>query len=113
MKSGSNQSIIYEHICLVVTFFTHYSILSHCQEYIVWRLATPPGLANAVCAVTRWAALLHPPLIPGAFLSSLSLDQLSSLPTFPFMFTVRVGADCCVYDLLYCCEGHIRLILCM
>jgi len=52
------------------------------------------------------------PSDPGCF-SSLSLDQLSSLPDFPFMFTVRVGADCCVYDLLYCCEGHIRLILCM
>jgi len=30
---------------------------------------------------------------PGCF-SSLSLDQLSSPPAFPFMFAVRVGADC-------------------
>jgi len=30
---------------------------------------------------------------PGAFFS-LSLDQVSSLPAFPFMFAVQVGADC-------------------
>jgi len=29
--------------------------------------ATPPGLANAVFAVTQWATLLHLPLGPGAF----------------------------------------------
>jgi hypothetical protein len=44
-----------------------HSIPSHCQEHIVWRLATPPGLANAVFAATRWAALLHLPLIPVLF----------------------------------------------
>ena len=40
---------------------------SHCQNYIVWRLATlQHGLANAVVALTRWTTLLHLPLSPDA-----------------------------------------------
>jgi len=95
--------------CLVVTSFTHHrhSIPSHCQEHIVWRLATPPGLANAV---TRWAVLLYLSLSPGAFPPCLQTSRLRSLRFLSCSQSESVLHAC---DWKYCSEGHIRLILCL
>jgi len=69
----------------------------------------PPGLANAVFALTLWAALLHLLLIPVIFPPCLWTNCLRSLL---FLSCLLSESVLIVYNLLYCCEGHIFLFLC-
>jgi len=71
-------------------------------------LSTTYRVANAVFALTRWAALLHLPLIPGAFSPCLYTSCRRSLL---FLSCLQSESVLIVRDFLYCCEGHIHLIL--
>ena len=70
-----------------------HSIPNHCQEHVLWRLVMSTWSCERSFRANALGRAAPSSSDPGDF-SSLSVDQLSSLPAFPFMFAVRVGADC-------------------